>query len=201
MDKKNLLLALLASTLIGLLVIPTINNLPLPAAVVALGTTNVAISLGVLAFVGYLTTEFLSRWVKLFKQLGRFTVVGVLNTIVDFAVLNVLISAFSVSGGIQADVFKGISFIFAVINSYYWNKYWTFQVVKKTRNEFLEFLAVSALGFGINVGTFHVIVNSITPIGDMAPEAWANLGALAGTLAGLVWNFLGYKLIVFRKAT
>ena len=201
MDKKNLTLALIASALITVLVIPTIANLPLPASIAGLGTIGVAIVLGVLSFVGYLTAEFLSKWVGLFKQLGRFAIVGVLNTIVDFAILNVLIKAFNITGGFTIDLFKGMSFVVAVINSYYWNKYWTFQVEKKTRSEFLEFIGVSLIGFGLNVGAFHTIVNIIDPISGIAPGVWANLGALAGTVIGLIWNFLGYKLIVFKKAS
>ena len=201
MDKKNLTLALIASALITVLVIPTIANLPLPESIASLGTIGVAIILGILSFVGYLTAEFLGGWVGLFKQLGRFAIVGVLNTIVDFAVLNVLIKAFNITGGFTIDLFKGMSFVVAVINSYYWNKYWTFQVEKKTRSEFLEFIGVSLIGFGLNVGAFHTIVNIIDPISGITPGAWANLGALAGTIIGLIWNFLGYKLIVFKKAS
>src|SRR3989338_2720865 len=79
MDRKNLTLALIASALITILVIPTIANLPLPASIAGLGTIGVAIVLGILSFIGYLTAEFLSKWVGLFKQLGRFAIVGVLN--------------------------------------------------------------------------------------------------------------------------
>ena len=199
MDKRNLLLALLASTLIAVLVIPTIQNLPLPSGIVTLGTTSVSLVLGILAFIGYLTAEMLSKWVPLFRQLGRFAVVGVLNTIVDFAIFNLLISYASVNEGLLADVFKGMSFVVAVVNSYYWNKYWTFQVKERVKSEVFEFLVVSLVGFGLNVGVFHTVVNIIGPIGEIGPAAWANLGTLAGTLVGLAWNFLGYKLIVFKK--
>ena len=198
MDKKNLLLATLASAIIGILVIPTISNLPLPAAIGNFGTGSVAIVFALLVFLGYLTAEFIGRWVALFKQLGRFAIVGVLNTVVDFAVFNVLINAFASSGS-GANIAKGISFVVAVINSYYWNKYWTFQANQKTKNEFLEFVIVSVVGFGLNVLTFHIVGNVIGPLGDIDPKTWANFGALCGTLVGLAWNFLGYKLFVFKK--
>src|SRR3989338_10168961 len=167
MDRKNLALAFLASTLIAILVIPTIQNLPLPSGVVSLGTMNVALVLGFLALIGYLTAEVLSKWIPLFRQLGRFAIVGVLNTIVDFAIFNLLISYVGVAEGILADVFKGISFVVAVVNSYYWNKYWTFQVKEKVKSEVLEFLMISLVGFALNVGTFHVIVNVVGPLGEI----------------------------------
>lgn len=198
MDKKNLLLAVLASALIGVLVIPTISNLSLPTTLGALGTNSVAMAFGLLVFLGYLTAEFMGKWVALFKQLGRFAIVGILNTVVDFAVFNVLIDSFA-STGLWGNIAKGLSFVVAVINSYYWNKYWTFQASQKSKNEFLEFVIVSVVGFGLNVMTFHVVSNILGPLGSIDPKTWLNIGALAGTIIGLAWNFLGYKLIVFKS--
>ena len=199
MNKKDLIIAAISAFVIGLLTIPTINNLPLPEAFVALGTNNVALLLGALTMTGYVFAQILGKKISVFKQIGKFAVVGVLNTVLDFAVLNILISTTGISEGLYAVMFAGIAFITAVINSYYWNKYWTFQVEKKTRSEFLEFIGVSLIGFGLNVGAFHTIVNIIDPISGIAPGVWANLGALAGTIIGLIWNFLGYKFIVFKR--
>jgi hypothetical protein len=33
----------------------------------------------------------------------------------------------------------------------------------------------------------------------MTPARWANIGLAMGTLLALVWNFIGYKFIVFKK--
>jgi len=54
------------------------------------------------------------------------------------------------------------------------------------------------VGFGLNLGAAAFVVNVIGPVGNVDATAWANLGALAGTFAGLAWNFLGYKFIVFK---
>jgi len=196
MDKKNLFIAVIAGILIGILTIPTINNLPLPEVFVALGTMNVALLLGVLTIAGYIFSEILGKWLAVFKQIGKFAVVGILNTVLDFAVLNVLISLSNVSEGPMASTFKGISFIVAVVNSYYWNKYWTFNFKGKVNREFLQFFVVSLVGFGLNVGAFSLVVNALGSGGPV----WANIGALAGTVAGLTWNFLGYKFIVFKTS-
>ncbi|PIR98479.1 MAG: hypothetical protein COT88_01480 [Candidatus Colwellbacteria bacterium CG10_big_fil_rev_8_21_14_0_10_41_28] len=200
MKLNNIQIALIASLLVGLLTIPTINNLPLPEAIKSFGTFKVAISLGLLTLIGYLVAEVLSKWVAIFKELGRFAVVGVLNTVLDFAIFNLLISSFAISEGPLASLFKGVSFIVAVINSYYWNKYWTFDSHKVVKGkEFIQFIIISLVGFGINVGTFSLVANLIGAPENIDPTTWANIGALVGTFAGLAWNFIGYKLVVFKK--
>lgn len=199
MDKKNFLIAVGASVLIGLLAIPTAQNLPLPSFLLEYGKGVVAVGLALLSIIGYVFSEILAKLVSAFREIGRFAVVGVLNTVLDFAVLNTLIIITGVAEGILATAFAGISFIVAVTNSYYWNKYWTFELKEKVEREFFQFFVISIVGFGLNVGAFHIVVNVVGPVGDVARAAWANLGKLAGTLAGLTWNFLGYKFIVFKK--
>ena len=198
MKGKNFWIATTASALVGILTIPTINNLPLPGVFVSLGTYKVAVILGAVTLLGYLVAEFLSRFIPVFRQIGRFAAIGVLNTVLDFAVLNILINLTGYNSGIGFAVIKGLSFAVAVTNSYYWNKYWAFEFKQKVGKEFLQFLVVSAVGLGLNIGAASLVVNVIGPLGGIDPTVWANLGALAGTFAGLAWNFLGYKFIVFK---
>jgi putative flippase GtrA len=198
MRKKDLVVSVIAGVLIGLLTIPTIEQLPLPGALAKLGAVKVGLFLGLLSIIGYLVSELLAKWVKVFRQLGRFAIVGILNTVLDFAVLNLLIVGSGIAEGAAASAFKGISFTIAVINSYYWNKYWTFEFKEKVNREFLQFFVVSAVGFVLNVAAFTIVVSVIGPVGGIAQGVWANIGALAGTFTGLAWNFIGYKFIVFK---
>lgn len=199
MDKKNLWVAVIASALIGVLTVPTINNLPLPPFLVSLGAGAVAAILGGLAIAGYFVAELLGTYKPIFRQLGRFAIVGVLNTVLDFAVLNLLIDFTGYNSGIGFAFAKGTSFTVAVINSYYWNKYWAFEFKEKTEKQFLQFLVISIVGLALNTGAASFVVGAIEPLGGLDATAWANVGALAGTLAGLAWNFAGYKFVVFRE--
>ena len=131
-----------------------------------------------------------------FSQAVKFVIVGILNTAVDFAVLNLLMLATGIVAGLGFSLFKALSFLVAVINSYFWNKHWTFQ---SEREVFLQFLAVSAIGFFLNVGTASFLVNSVGPQFGLTEQLWANAGAAAGTLVVMTWNFLGYKFVVFKK--
>lgn len=129
-------------------------------------------------------------------QIIKFLTVGVSNTLVDLGILNVLIFVTGTASGLPFTIFKGISFLVAVTNSYFWNKRWTF---RSDRKVFSQFFTIAFIGLGLNVGTASFVVNIIGPQFDLQERIWANVGALAGTLAVMTWNFTGYKFIVFKK--
>lgn len=139
---------------------------------------------------------------KSILQVLKFGSVGALNTLVDFLVLNILILAFTVGvDGKYYTFFKSISFVVAVINSYMFNKYWVFarQDNELKMKEGFLFFVVSLLGFFLNISistyAFIFVTNSL----DIGHHWGANVGALIGSVTVLVWNFIGYKLIVFKK--
>jgi len=197
--KKDLKVAALAGLLIAALAIPIIGSLGLPTILKSLGSVGVSVVLFLLTVVGFFILDFASRWFGILRQITKFIIVGGLNTFLDFAVLNFLISLSGIAAGAGFSLFKGISFLVAVTNSYFWNKYWTFESTTKKELEFVQFVVVSAVGLFINVGVASFIVNNIGPPSAVSPALWANIGALVAVAASLIWNFLGYKFIVFRR--
>ncbi len=139
---------------------------------------------------------------NLFKQLARFIVVGVINTGIDLIVLNILInfSDKGSKGGAYYSLFKAIAFLVALTNSYFMNKHWTFAGKGSSNKaiEISEFIIVSAVGFVINVVVASLVINYIPAVAG-ADKYWPSFAALCGTAIGLIWNFLGYKLVVFEK--
>lgn len=181
-------------------------ELPIPAGLAELFSSFVfavllALVLPILALEGLFLAWLLSRRFAVLYQAAKFVLVGALNTFIDLGILNFLIFAAGISAGPAFLAFKSISFAIAVVNSYFWNKYWTFSAVKSTHieKEAAQFLFVSIIGFFINVGTAALVVNIIGVPHGIAPEVWANIGALSATFAALTWNFIGYKFWVFKK--
>jgi putative flippase GtrA len=144
-------------------------------------------------------------------QFVRFGLIGGLNTGVDLVILNILMFSFSVFEGTGYSVLKATSFCFAATLSYFLNKYWAFRDNSENHKvvQFSQFFVVSVIGAIINVSVATLIVTFIKPafggeveilmINPLKDQIWGTIGALGGTAIGLIWNFLGYKLLVFKK--
>jgi putative flippase GtrA len=212
--KKDLLLAAVIGFVCALFILPIIKqaqfNIPYELSLI--------IILPILSVLGMLLAIVIAQKIKVIYQVAKFVLVGALNTLIDWGVLNLLLFLANIASGPFYSVFKGISFIVAVTNSYFWNKFWTFKKAapavlpsgerKSTGKEVLQYFVISIIGFTLNVAIASLIVNVWGPhfnifglnwAPDLAAKRWGTFGALVGTLTGLVWNFLGYKLIVFKK--
>lgn len=213
-QKKDLVFVIAVGFLIGLLAMPVFKAAK-PDLFEKLYLTLIPFFLISTPF-GLAIAHIISRKIAIIWQIAKFGVIGVLNTFVDLGILTLL--TFIVRKYFQIDsadiiyqtpiivitfysIYKAISFIFANINSYFCNKYWTFEqnIEKKNNTEFFQFFTVSIVGFLINFFIASFVFKSVTPIAGMNVDQWGLIGALAGTITGLAWNFLGYKFIVFKK--
>ncbi|RJQ14044.1 GtrA family protein [Candidatus Parcubacteria bacterium] len=207
--KNDLIAAAVIGEVVAWLVIATNANLqiPIPYFNIAIPIVFPALS----AFGMYIAEWLSAKWAVL-TQLAKFALVGALNTFIDLGLLNLLIFASAIAAGKVFLGFKAIAFTAAVINSYFWNKFWTFKAGdthamagsnvpehEHHGKEFFQFLVVSIIGLLINVAVAGFVVNVLGPQGGLRVEVWANVGAIIATFAALVWNFLGYKFIVFKR--
>ncbi len=147
--------------------------------------------------------EWLSRWWAFFKSFAKYVMVGFLNSGVDFAVFNLLMHATGIDKGPSVSSFKTVSFFVAVTNSYFWNKYWAFEAAgTKTDKgkEFVKFFVVNVIGAFLNVGITSGVIFAISPQFGFSQVAWNNIAAVIATAIALIWNFIGFRLIVFKKS-
>jgi putative flippase GtrA len=136
---------------------------------------------------------------RVFIEARRFVIVGFVNTAVDLAVLNSLIFlTHKGRNGLWFSLYKSISFLVAVANSYFINHSWTFdgRAGRKSLTQAGQFLVVSLFGALINVSSASYVATFAPPIRGMEGY-WPSIAALAGTACGLASNFFGYKHIVF----
>lgn len=198
-------------------------------------------------------------------QVLRFAAIGALNTSLDFIILNYVSKVYGISSGLPLGLLNAVSFSVAVLQSYLWNKAWTFEqdsksplqnairlvlvgglgaiaflavffgatkealplffllillffltfevvlwVVfglgfkpndKNTGAQFLSFVVVSVIGLLINSAIIAVASSALAPSlsRTINPDAIKNVAKALATIVSLAWNFVGYKLFVFKK--
>lgn len=137
---------------------------------------------------------------KLIGQFVRFGIIGGMNTAIDFGILNLLMWWTGIHSGGQIVLLNIISFAIAVTNSYFWNKYWAFKDKDSTGvMEFSQFIAVTLVGLAINSTIVYVVTTLVDPMFGLNETLWANLAKIVATGLSLIWNFIGYKFIVFKQ--
>jgi len=204
-------------------------------------------------------TSFLEQKPVIYQFL-RFVCIGLLNTGLSFLVTNTVSKALGISEGWKYGVITGVGFICAVIQSYSWNRTWTFGAETGVTlwNNLKRLVMVGALGaislvlvavastlsapavfyliitiiylisenlfwrhFGFHmsdwdhVGHSFLIFFIVTAIGFLINSSLSgllsthihiahsdldkNIATALATGISLIWNFIGYKLIVFKK--
>jgi len=199
LEKRDLIYGAINGFIFGALIPIVLKNLGMQIgagkylAIVACFTLLAATGI----YIGFL----LSRIARFFFKLAKFGAVGAANFAVDFGVLNFLIFVSGIASGWHFTVFKAVSFVVAVVNSFCWNRQWTFRKKggEKAGKDFIQFLFVSVVGLILNAGVASLIVNVIGPLGGVGEKTWANIATAVASIIVLSWNFLGYKFIVFRK--
>ena len=136
-------------------------------------------------------------------QFLKFALIGALNTGVDFGILNLLSHFTGTYAGPRLIPLNMVSFGVALVNSYVLNKYWTFRATQSgvSSVEFGKFAIVSLVGLGINTGALVLITSVVSAPLGLLPQLWENAAKIFATGFSLIWNFAGYKFVVFKKTT
>ena len=157
---------------------------------------------------------------KTAKQAGKFVVVGVLNTLIDFAVLNILVflgftAAFTLLNQ-KFLIANIISVAVAMINSFILNRQWTFRSAGgSVYFEILKFLIITIivifvihqLIFSLLYYRFNILADAAVAIVHLVKLNGIfsdqfiilNVAKVIAVIGSLIWNFLGYKFIVFKN--
>lgn len=133
----------------------------------------------------------------------RYSVVGAIGALVDFVVLNVLISTF----GVMSLIASVFSFLAAVVSNFTWNRYWTYpdSRSKRVTRQMTEFAIVSGIGLVIRTPIFALLepalktlFNSLSLSIPISPDVLGRNLALT-VVIGIVmlWNFFVNRLWTF----
>lgn len=198
-SRKDFFLSILSGILAGIIIAPLFIKLNIGNGLGA-SWWNLAWAVPILFVFGTYIGSRLSRFIPWFFQFAKFAAIGFLNTAIDFGVLNLLIFLTGITKGVGIIGINSVSFLSAVTNSYFWNKGWTFQLGTQARaGEFLQFVVVTFIGLLINNSIVFAGTTWISPLFGLDAVLWVNFVKAAGVVVALIWNFAGYKLIVFRE--
>jgi len=123
-----------------------------------------------------------------FRQATKFGVVGISNTLVDWGIYYILTRWLGLSA--LPVIAKAISYGAGILNSYIWNKRWTFRSQQQGVRPLLLFVGVNLIGMGFNA--LALKAGLFFGISEL-------LSLLLATSATLLWNFLLSKQVVFRR--
>lgn len=128
---------------------------------------------------------------QMIRQVIFFALAGVIGLLVDIAVLYALREAVGPFYG------RGASFFAAVVATWLVNRSLTFRGRRSGMSrtgEFAVYFALMLVGGAVNYGTYTVLV-----LGSSLVSRHLFLGVVAGSLAGMVVNFLTSRFLVFRR--
>ena len=120
---------------------------------------------------------------RLRAQVVKFGLVGVLNTGISYLIFVGLIYL-----GVNYLLSSFLSYVIAILNSFYLNKNWTFGDSKKaSASIFLKFVAINLFTLSLNLGAMLMLVEYLL----LKPL----LSQVIATLIVMVVNFVGYRLL------
>jgi putative flippase GtrA len=150
----------------------------------------------------------------LLAQFAKFFSVGVSNTLIDLGLFEIISHVFHIplASAYKVKVFSGTV---AMINSFYWNRRWTFQShtgVAKSGWKFIVTTLASVYliqptivrfftaGGGVPVGNFWYNLETGIGLHLIPHDDVLRLFAFAmGVVGAGIWDFTLYKLWAFRK--
>src|SRR3989344_3315849 len=163
--KKDLFLAGLAGELAVLLSFPILKNLQIFYILAKAGINTVGFSVFWILLVptGAMAALYFFYFLAKYKnhigffELGKYGIIGVLNTMLNAGIYNFLIFITDIASGFTIDIFFVVAFIATVTNSFFWNKFWTFteKKIENIKREAVQFFIISAIVTMINAAILH----------------------------------------------
>jgi putative flippase GtrA len=137
--------------------------------------------------------------VGLLVQLLRFCIVGGLNTFVDVLAFNLLVWGLPTHDSGLLVVYNSLAFTIGAVNSFCWNKLWTFkQRSSATNGQVTRFVLVTSLGIICNDAFLWLattILNSLSLSGFL----WVNVAKISAIAGSVGVSYIGMRFSVFTK--
>src|SRR5260221_2750667 len=132
-------------------------------------------------------------------QFIRFCVVGGLNTFVDVLVFNLLVWGLPTQDSGLLVVYNSLAYLVGAVNSFCWNKLWTFKQRSSTTNDQLaRFAFVTSLGIICN-DAFLWLATTILSSLSLNSFLWINVAKVSAIAGSVMVSYVGMRFSVFTK--
>ena len=154
----------------------------------------------ILSVIGFWVVDLIGKKYLFVKQAGKFSLAGAFADVVDIKIFQLffLFLPFPL-------VCKVMSFFAGTLVKYFSDKFWTFSAPGGpasggekgvTIREMSKFFMVAILGSAINVVAFYFFDK--IKVG-LPQHTWQEACIILAALVTAIWNFCGYKFVVFKK--
>lgn len=120
-----------------------------------------------------------------YYQFAKFIFIGVINTVLNYSVFFILL------GYTSYLISLVIAHVIGVLNSFIWNKYWTFGSKELRLDEFIKFNLLYIVYFIVNAVMLIIMVNNL----HFTPQ----MGQLIALPTLTIISFAGQKYWSFKK--
>jgi putative flippase GtrA len=201
MKKIDFILALVCGEGVGLLFLWLLKNSPFSFPIL---NFTVPVAFPALSLFAVYLAEIIGKKYLFFYQLVKFALVGALFAVFDLIILNFLMLWLGIEKGemVKYAIFVALSFTIVTVFKYFANKYWAFEKTEKERmeKEFGTFFIVTVISGFIQTGVASLVFKFLSPLSFKISELLiGNVGKIFGIFVASLWNFLGYKFVVFKK--
>jgi putative flippase GtrA len=136
---------------------------------------------------------------SMFRQFLSFSLVGGLNTTIDLLVLNGLLWLWPTQNTVSLLTYNSLAYVLGATNSFFWNKYWTFQSrYRTTPRELMRFILTTLCGLVINNVLLWIASEVLHP-SMINATLWANASKALAIGGTFMVSFLGMRLWVFVR--
>jgi putative flippase GtrA len=132
-------------------------------------------------------------------QFIRFCVVGGLNTSVDVLVFNLLVWGLPTQDSGLLVVYNSLAYAVGALNSFCWNKLWTFkQRSSATNDQLVRFAIVTSIGIICNDAFLWLATTMLKSL-SLNSFLWINIAKVSAIAGSVAVSYLGMRFSVFTK--
>lgn len=133
-------------------------------------------------------------------RFSKFSVVGLANAIVDYAVLNLLIWLYQPDSNLDVVLYNLVALVAANVNSYLGNAFWTFRERAEPSNRQRALFALQALlNIGVSSGLFWACIHLLSAYTSLPLFVGENIAKTISVVAASVMSFFIMRYLVFSR--